>query len=385
MNRMLLLLIIALLFVGCTSPPLGQSNTALNSDVESALAECNTIDQELNRSICITNVAVEADNMQICDLLTDSFFVSIRKDQCLAEIGGKRGDLKMCNALTSQSGIQTCIQGVAVTLRDYSVCEKLGSGSYCSSGVTDALLEDANRTQNIEICNKIISEVYKLQCIAIVSGQTGTLEGCKEVTLEKHPTACQDDLCKARLDGFRINCMFAVVEKTKDATICENFTTPTQKQVCLDTAQKGYQTTLDSLWSTIQTTTAQAEQAKDEKICETLPKNPELAMFRDICISRVAVAKKDANLCKGLNQEETCFSDVAVAKDDLEACKATTEKERCMKKIAITRMDPAICKQLENPDLCIIAIIINAQNTALCDELSTQEAVQSCKDLYQNQ
>ncbi|ODS42561.1 MAG: hypothetical protein MSIBF_04405 [Candidatus Altiarchaeales archaeon IMC4] len=224
-----------------------------------------------------------------------------------------------CDKQTMVGKRNDCYKRVAVTTKDFNICNKILHSNYSKD---ECITDIAILTKDYSLCDKVSPGCWlKGKCIKEVSFGLGNISYCKTKTPD-YPNGIN-------------SCIHDIGEYTRNVSICEEMMGGEigyerhWRDVCIrDIAKITKNLSLcDKVWYSV-----------DEK---------------NLCISGVAVALDDLSICDKINtsdyidiaqtlegygkmRKDTCIEDIAVAMEDLSVCSLISAdyiKDRCTERI----------------------------------------------------
>ncbi len=141
---------------------------------------CENINEENFKSSCYFEVAIRSNNSELCENIIEERSSGEEKDRCYMDIGGKMGDLSICDMISDETTFrESCYIDVAVKNKDRTICASLSERKH------DACYADLVRVlPDITLCEEIVSKTTSNfnNCYRWIAGQTGDASVCEFVT-----------------------------------------------------------------------------------------------------------------------------------------------------------------------------------------------------------
>ena len=217
--------------------------------------------------------------------------------------------------------------------------------------------------------------VFVLSLLLIVVGCSKGIELPTEVT-NKIETKCGDP------DVDKELCVFDLAVENQDENFCLALGTEDNKNSCLGNIKKDSsfcEKIVNKIEAHYCVLSAAPEEA-DSAFCETLED-----IDKDLCISATAHHKKDAQICKMIEDQSyqnLCLSDVAKESGDVTACEEITDeftKEPCMIEVAKVKQDKAVCDKISeeyNKNQCLKGVAVAKQDGTICSEITAESTLE---------
>lgn len=112
---------------------------------------------------------------------------------------------------------------------------------------------------------------------------------------------------------------------------------------------------------------------------------------RGLCMSEIAVYKKDLTLCEQIEEvfrREMCIAELAEELADRKLCYKVTDdqlKNTCLANIAIKLQDPSACEKLEyedRKDYCYSRLSWELEDESLCGRITSTSLRESCHERF---
>ncbi|MDD5111766.1 MAG: hypothetical protein PHG85_04425 [Candidatus Altiarchaeota archaeon] len=133
---------------------------------------CLKVIDSYTRASCFSTLAMNLNNMSICDLAGGS------KDDCYEALAGKLKDPSVCAKITSRYDKDTCYLNMVYTVREESIC--LGISSQQTKDSCYSTL--AYYTYNSEYCSKITSVPTQDTCLTNLAYYKNDVSLCNELS-----------------------------------------------------------------------------------------------------------------------------------------------------------------------------------------------------------
>ncbi|MFA6077076.1 MAG: hypothetical protein WC735_03295 [Candidatus Paceibacterota bacterium] len=145
---------------------------------------------------CLYKAAVQENNIEICNTTSTNG----TKYSCITNFAKEKEDLNACNGLPEFDN-QVCIMGIAVKIKDLSLCKTLKSDDYRFSCETQIQKKSAIESGDEQACENIVGLSSKDLCyvgIAIKKGDAGI---CEKVVAQVYITSCYMQIAKNKNDS----------------------------------------------------------------------------------------------------------------------------------------------------------------------------------------
>jgi hypothetical protein len=182
--RIILIFFILTILIGCIQT---ESRPVFDEEVEADLTICKNISDLAESHLCIRDLAIEEQNIQICDKIinTEKHFTNV-KDLCYIDFAETNKNASICNDVGMEKSL--CYAKVALAVNNLSLCEnvnqsntrdacysevgiEVGSASACGKITEEQLLRDwcylqvAMKNNDSSLCNQIQESYYVDWCV----------------------------------------------------------------------------------------------------------------------------------------------------------------------------------------------------------------------------
>ena len=303
---------------------------------------CLSLEDRRDINDCVRKVALAAEDADMCDeYINKGVNYENQLGQCLSDVGGRTGDLTLCDRGASEYQKWDCYKEVGVLKQQPQVCAGIDMPSYKSDcyarigmetgnidlcqkaaeadkgTMSDACFRDkAVGDNNYELCQHIDSKITRDACYMDIAVETGNADACRGMTKD------YSNICLAKVTGdpsvcdgggeYREGCLAEVAAQTGRSDLCDGLG-EYQKRRCLMGA---------------------AEASGNERLCDDVEES-----YRDSCLSGAARASGKTDVCmkiKSPTTQKSCIEDVAVTSGNLSKCDAITndkDREHCMTRV----------------------------------------------------
>jgi len=125
--------------------------------------ECAGLNDEFDKSLCYTDLAVANQDPIICNKLSDKFGV---KDNCLISVAIDKKEISICDKITIQYSKDYCYSKIGAAKQDLSICSSIRKEfekDFCYSDIAIA-------KQDLKICEYVVDSLNKDSCIEKIKG-----------------------------------------------------------------------------------------------------------------------------------------------------------------------------------------------------------------------
>ena len=255
----------------------------------------------------------------------------INKEVCYKTLGEKFSDISICHE--GDASLKSyCYTGVAVALKDLSICDKIETElNKDYSYFYECYAEVAEIKDDLSICDRIDEDINGL--IDKYKEERPYLKDYPDYFFESNLRDYNSD--KSKYETELAQCYGKLAAKRNNLDLCNNVL---KTNVCLKKV---------------------AVELKDISICEL----PSLAVDsldpdRDSCLRDVARVTRDSSICRGIgniNVRDACYLWVVWENPELSTCKfisGSSSKNDCYNSVARNTGDIEICEKIEkNNDL----------------------------------
>jgi len=150
--------------------------------------QANIRNQYATHRLCVVKESAKAGekNCYKIDNLNDT-------EHCLAWALSAKNDVEGCRTKINGPFKNTCLQYIAVNLKDYSYCDETGS-DFCYDEVDKLFMKDAVNNKDIGICKSMRIGQNSQDCLLDVAKETNNPEICKMITLQPNKYQCEQSI-----------------------------------------------------------------------------------------------------------------------------------------------------------------------------------------------
>lgn len=329
------LLIIAIFLSGC----IGASDEKIAQEIADCKAQDASVNSSATDDLCTSEVAINKETPELCEKITD-------------------GDIK-----------NRCI---GITKVDAEFCKKISD----SGSKTACLLQVAVKSRNEALCSMIEIAPLKDGCIISVASAKKDASLCDTISEETKKISSQDKICKAMITldtkycdeiatymaGGIGACYSFIVEKKKDAKLCEKIANKVARDICYFAAMN---------------------LTKDISYCTKMSDE----YRRDNCFSNYAISESKWNICSKISSDyikDECYVSASIKAKDPEGCEKTPNPDNCLQNIADVSGDVSVCNKIKSEyyaNACyrgFLQKIIESGKTSDCEKISGEEMKALC-------
>jgi hypothetical protein len=181
------------------------------------------------KSDCLGEMARYEKDEKICELIEKGYY----KDACIGKAAVAKGDAKVCELVAGSK--DPCIKEVAVKLRDRSYCDQLTDKDIQNACFKDIALAHGDP----QWCRDIKDAYTRRTCLSEYAIDHADAKYCDETEGLKDSCVTQISVRKgSTADCLKLttglgNCVYAVAEDKKDASVCESITSAGTRDKCV--------------------------------------------------------------------------------------------------------------------------------------------------------
>ena len=197
---------------------------------EKTFADCDTISNPSMKYECIAYVNAKNPNITICNEIPSEIW----RDYCLISVAVDLEDVEMCNQLNEKNGYRTkCYIDIAKKTKNPQLCEDVENNAQ-----ENCIASVAINSTDVELCNQLTS--LKENCKSEISVLTNDLDLC----LESGENTCIIKIAASRGDESLCNyyqqdsCYFAVARDAGKPEVCKKVN-KSNYDSCLAESAKG--------------------------------------------------------------------------------------------------------------------------------------------------
>ncbi len=300
---------------------------------------CNKILEESEKERCLSELAKQTGNYEICDNIKDR----ILKNHCLIGAYNNLSDETACELLDKDLIPVTkdqCYFKTAMNKKEESLCKS--AGEFSNSCYYTLAIEKGN----MEICDEVTDSDLRNYCYYYNSIKNSSVRPCQLISE----------------DGFKNLCLAEASEKS---FYCDKISDSQLKKYCRKTI--AYRTN-----------------------------NVELCDHNKDCVVEFAVKNNEYDLCKNLDNYTAirdCEKKVAVENknsDEENACQSSDPKaeNNCLFELAIRTSNEEYCHKIKDPefeegidvtnDKCFLRLAQVAADRTICDNITEKYTKDMC-------
>ena len=302
-------------------------------------------------------------------LLNFLFVVVLIAVSGCSEAGNIEAELAGCKT-SSEPFYDTCCAQVALKFSSAEVCNSIGNWAVRDGCIISVALAK----QDILLCDSVSDQTKKTtlqdkMCKAMISGNP---EYCDEIT----------SFIGAAGSATRGTCYAFLVEKQKNASLCDRLEKSSAKNYCVLVAANvtGDIKPCNTLWDGSAKGRCYAvvvEKKKDPKLCEGLKTNDAKGHCYLAAINVLGLVE-DVEWCSILPSrydKDECFTSYATSTGEWQYCEnvlAESGKWACYSEAAIKAKNADVCEKSYGDlrDKCLIAVAESTQDLSVCSRLS---------------
>ncbi|MEK6843260.1 MAG: hypothetical protein AABY04_02125 [Candidatus Micrarchaeota archaeon] len=331
MQNIFLLVLIALLMLGCTenngsskNQTFGKNTSIVSANATDAYSFCKLLEDEYVMD-CLFDKAIEIRDEFGCDRLNGS-----QKDRCLIEIANSSRKLSLCDKVSSinRGKCRSVLEGFDSKIFN---CYNLENAQ-----IDECFLNMGLKANSSFACQRIGNKKIKDKCAQDIAKSSGNSSVCLEI---------------AGIGG-REKCLYENAIMLDLPSICDGIDSPLENQCNFE---------LGIL-------------ANDENLCSKITDDRNLM---NACFLKVAKIKISPHICARIDANESlrdeCFGTIARLNRNQDLCykiSANATREDCYRFIAAKDSNQTLCFEIissaRTRDLCLYDIAVSTGNYTAC-------------------
>tara|TARA_Y100000310_G_scaffold337733_1_gene425555 strand:+ start:3467 stop:4255 length:789 start_codon:yes stop_codon:yes gene_type:complete len=174
----LLILVIIIVIIKNSGPCAGSDNEFEKDQclAESAISlnevkDCSKVDNRDLREYCISSIAIESQNLDVCELL-----INESRGACKTEIAVLQKDISICDTIfIVDNWRDACLSRLSILLNDSTRCVDVAIGSLREK----CILELQPTRNDFELCKRLVDEDPRNRCMRDVAVFLDDVEKCR--------------------------------------------------------------------------------------------------------------------------------------------------------------------------------------------------------------
>ncbi len=301
-----------------------------------------------------------------------------RKNKCLDKVAEKTNDPKACKMIVGDANrMNRCFKTVAVGLGKEDICEEINDDKLKMSCFADVGIASGNES----LCAKEGLSVYdKRECYTEIAKNKKDETICDNIENERSMAECYKEvgviaesveICKkilATQEIWKVNCINNIAMNQKNVKVCYEHTDENQLGICIS---------------------IMAEELSDAALCEDIIGEEVDHNAISLCIGEVAKKKRDKGICANIIDigfRNMCYSRVAIARGEISICDEIKDSrcymDECYMEIAKETGQMDLCLSMNLDDskrqLCYLSASKKADDASLCKNVEDSEDQFDC-------
>lgn len=319
---------------------------------------CNKLPSGTSFDRCIAGVAKSLKNISLCDKIENLAL----QNYCLITIDRNSVEPGTCGFTKDPqeegsvlTGASTCRALEGNPIPNSTICDQV---EFRDSNLKDACYEvvatfySDSGTDSTELCDKIINVSKKEDCYHSVAIDLGNVSMCDEISNQTWKELCYSGLAL----------------KTQDPSLCNKLSNTKGVEQCLSSVADSVET-CESIISSQYASKYKnecffklAQSTNNTEVCELISIDYQESIYsstyrQDDCYFGIAKKDMDYKICSNISDSKTknrCYQEVGILSSDPEACSKIVGYQLggwlCYKDIAVEKKDISICNGFNDTD-----------------------------------